>query len=79
MRTKGKKMHWTPDRIRNLREAYGELQTQFIIRLGVSVTTLSMWEQGHGRPNGSAQILLGRLKEDIEAGKKRPIPELQPA
>ena len=62
---------WTPEKIKKLRQAYGEKQEDFCERLGVSLPALRHWEQGLGEPNGSAQILLGRLEEDLEEARKQ--------
>jgi transcriptional regulator with XRE-family HTH domain len=56
---------WTAERIKALRERYGEKQEEFCHRLGVGVGTLRHWEQGRGTPSGPAAILLGRIEEDI--------------
>lgn len=64
-------MRWTPDKIKNLRKRYDERQEDFCLRLGVSVPALRHWEQGLGEPNGSAQILMDRLEEDLIEGKIR--------
>ncbi|GIW81522.1 MAG: hypothetical protein KatS3mg105_3329 [Gemmatales bacterium] len=68
MRTQTK---WTPDRIRSLRESYNESQAVFCTRLGVGVDTLRIWEQGRGTPNGSAQILLDRLEQDLSEAREQ--------
>jgi DNA-binding XRE family transcriptional regulator len=69
-----KKMsRWTPDKIKELRAAYGRTQADFSHELlGVTVTTLANWEQGRGKPTGSAEKLLDRLEKDWQQGK---IPE----
>jgi DNA-binding transcriptional regulator YiaG len=66
---KGRKKMWTPDKIRELREAFGERQVDFCRRVGVSLPALQCWEQGKGEPGGSAQILLDRLEEDLRDGR----------
>lgn len=66
-----KPMRWTPEKIRDLRRRYGETQDDFRLRLGVTVTSLAGWEQGRGRPTGSAQLLLDRLEEDLARSTKR--------
>jgi DNA-binding transcriptional regulator YiaG len=60
---------WTPKKIRDLRNAYDESQTEFSRRMGVTVTTIANWEQGNGQPTGSAQKLLDRLEEDLAGAK----------
>jgi DNA-binding transcriptional regulator YiaG len=52
-------------RIRSLREALKLSQEEFARELGVSFTTVSRWEHGHGKPSrlGKRQIeeIAGRL------------------
>lgn len=62
---------WTPEKIRALRKQYGESQEEFCHRCGVTVVTFRLWEQGRGQPSGSAQLLLGRLEEDVRKGEIR--------
>lgn len=62
---------WTADRIKALRQRYGEKQEEFCLRLGVGAGALRHWEQDRGEPNGSVQILLSRLEEDLKEGKIR--------
>ena len=65
-------MHcWTPEKIRELRNLYGETQVAFARRLGVTPTSLRYWEWDMQNPSGSARILLDRLREDVEEGKIR--------
>lgn len=64
------------ERVKTVRARYAESRATFALRLGVAPGTLRDWEQGRGKPNGSALLLLGRLEEDIAAGRPR---ELQPA
>lgn len=42
-------------RIRSLRETLGLTQEEFARELGVSFTTVSRWENGHGKPSRLAQ------------------------
>lgn len=56
---------WTAEKIRELRERYGETQDQFRQRIGVALGTLRFWEQGQGKPLGPAAKLLSRLEEDL--------------
>jgi len=71
MVTKTRAKTWTSDRIKWLRKQHNETQAEFCQRLGVAVHTLRFWEQGQGKPNGSAIVLLSRLEEDITIGKPR--------
>lgn len=64
-------MRWTPEKVRLLRKAYGESQDEFCHRCGVTPQGLRLWEQGRGRPSGSAQLLLDRLQEDLHASMVR--------
>jgi DNA-binding transcriptional regulator YiaG len=66
-----RKVKWSPQSIRDLRERYGESQPAFAPRLGITVEALRVWEQGKGIPGGSAQLLLDRLQEDAEQGRIR--------
>lgn len=62
---------WTPERIRDLRQNYGEKQIDFCRRLGVSLGALRNYEQGISRPIGPAELLLSRLEEDLKEGRIR--------
>lgn len=62
---KGKPKKWTARRIKELRMLYGERQEQFCIRVGLTLSALRWWEQGKGKPSGSARLLLDRLEEDL--------------
>jgi DNA-binding transcriptional regulator YiaG len=68
---KGQAVKWTPEKILDLRERYGETQKVFCHRVGVDYTTIRWWEQGRGKPLGSAELLLDRLEEDLINGKIR--------
>ena len=52
-----------PDRIRSLREALRMTQEEFARELGVSFTTVSRWENGHGKPSRLAQKQLQDLAD----------------
>ena len=64
-RRKSKTMesNWTPQRIKELRAAYGESQYVFCHRLGVTPGALQYWEQGKGEPSRPVQIILEWLEE----------------
>lgn len=66
---------WSPKKIRGLRAEYGEDRRTFGRRMGVSEFTIRCWELGSGVPIGPARLLMSRLEEDLQQGKKR---ELQP-
>ncbi len=44
--------------VKKIREKYNLSQSQFAKMLGVSVRTLTNWEQGHRSPTGAARVLL---------------------
>lgn len=54
---------WPPERIRELRQAYGESQPEFAARLRVFYRTLAQWEQGRAEPGEMAQFFLDCLYE----------------
>ena len=60
---------WTPQRIKKLRDAFGQTQEQFSARLGMTKFGLRMWEQGQSVPSEMAQILLDRIEEDLAKGR----------
>lgn len=70
-------MHWTPAKIKELRQRYGESQGTFCQRLGITVDAYRLWEQGRGLPSGTAQMLLWRLEEDVTEGKIRPLADVE--
>jgi DNA-binding transcriptional regulator YiaG len=53
-----------PKRLRKLRDALGESQTEFAKRLGVTQATVSRWEDGELLIQGPARILIERLMAD---------------
>ncbi len=57
---------WTPERIKSLRERYGEHQKAFAERFGASVQAIQSWEQGKRAPGGSAKIILAMLEEKLD-------------
>lgn len=70
MSTKGKtKMNWPPEKIKQLRKAYRQTQEEFAELLGVGLGTLRFWEQGQGKPTGSALRLLDRIEADLREGR----------
>lgn len=66
---------WSADDIKTLRQRYDETPSVFCGRIGVKPDALRIWEQGRGAPNGSAELLLDRLLEDVDAGEIRPHPD----
>lgn len=57
---------WTSERIKNLRQRYGERQEDFCKRFRISLGALRIWEQGQGEPSGPATIILDQLEADLE-------------
>jgi putative transcriptional regulator len=53
--------------IKRIREGYKLTQTQFAAMLGISVRTLSNWEQGRRVPEGPAMVLLRVADKHPEA------------
>ncbi len=66
---RGKKMIWTAERIKALRDEFGESREQFAERLSASKFTLRNWEQGQFEPSGRVQMLLDRLQDDLREGR----------
>ena len=60
------KRKWTSERVKALRERYGESQAKFAERLRVSIDTIQYWEQGRGPVSGLGEFALDRLEEDID-------------
>ena len=58
-------IEWTAKQIKALRAAHKKTQEQFCKDVGVVVGTLRYWEQGFGKPGGSASLLLDRLAADV--------------
>lgn len=67
---------WDEARIKQLRKSYGETQSVFAGRLGISAWTLRAWEQANkpDAPSAMAEILLDRLQGDLLDGRVRPLP-----
>ncbi len=53
---------FSPTRIHKLREALELTQEAFARELGVSFTTVSRWENGHGTPSPLAKRRLEELR-----------------
>ena len=70
--------YWTHDKIRDLRDRYGESQPRFARRLRISTEALRVWEQNRGAPSGPVEALLDRFQEDLEQGSIRPHPDDAP-
>lgn len=54
-------MEWTPEKILELRTAYGQTQEQFARRLRVHAQSVRRWEQGLATPPGPVTALLDVL------------------
>lgn len=59
--------HLDPLDIKSIRERYNLTQAQFAAMLGISVRTLSNWEQGRRVPEGPAMVLLRVADKHPEA------------
>ena len=55
--------HFSPDDIRELREAFGLSQAVFATLLNVSLSTMQKWEQGQKDPGAPAHKLLNIVKQ----------------
>jgi len=51
---------WNPKDIKRLRETLDLTQRRFAYKVGVSLTTISRWEQGHCKP---CTLARARLRE----------------
>lgn len=61
-----RRVRWTPERIKALRNAWGETQAQFAERLNVSKSAIRFWEQGQGKPSKLAEFVLDRVEADLK-------------
>ena len=62
-----------PEALRGVREELGLTQEQWAARLGVSVRTVSRWEQGEAEPRGAAlRAALAHEARSTEAGQELP-------
>ncbi len=59
--------HLDPVDIKSIRDRYNLTQAQFAAMLGISVRTLSNWEQGRRVPEGPAMVLLRVADKHPEA------------
>lgn len=65
----GKKMKWTSDKIKALREVVGESREDFAVRIAVSKFSLRNWEQGQFEPSIRVQKILDRVEQDLIEGR----------
>lgn len=56
---------WTPERIKALRQRYGETQQEFALRFRVSLGAVRIWEQGQKQPSGPITVILDLLEEQL--------------
>ena len=49
--------------MKKIREALGFTQVEFAHELGISVTTISRWEQGRNKPGRVAAKLLEQMEQ----------------
>lgn len=68
MKTRGKHMRWTAEKIKSLRHRLGESQDEFATRFRVSVDALQHWEQSRGKPLGPVEVILDRIEQDLREG-----------
>ena len=57
---------WTKERIRDLRERYGETQAEFARRLGLTSHAVGFYEQGRGHPPGPVVKLQEILEREAQ-------------
>jgi len=50
--------HFKPAHVKDIRAQLGQSQEEFALMIGVSVSTLRIWEQGRRTPDGPALALL---------------------
>lgn len=58
VREPGRKFEFSPLDIKEIRRKLDKSQREFALMIGVSVSTLQNWEQGHRKPEGPARALL---------------------
>jgi len=56
--------------VRRLRERMALTQEQFAREVGVTFSTVNLWENGHRRPQPYLLKRLLEMKEDLDGGKK---------
>jgi DNA-binding transcriptional regulator YiaG len=54
-----------PKALRKARDALGETQGQFAVRLGINQATLSRWERDGLPKGGTAAFLVQRVLDDL--------------
>lgn len=58
--------NWNGSKLKTLRKRFGEPQSVFCRRLGVTLNALSKWEQGGRSLGGAESKLLDRIEEDLD-------------
>ena len=51
--------------IRQLRKAYGLTRKDLGSLMGVTITTIYLWEMGQRKPSRTAEILLSRIEQEL--------------
>lgn len=69
-RVKPNMYDWTPEKIKELREAYGESQPVFALRFRQGVDSLRKWEQGKATPTGAVTVVLDHLAASVPTNGK---------
>ena len=62
-----REFNFEPIDVQSIRKQYGLSQDKFAKLLGISVATLSNWEQGRRKPEGPARVLLQVAAKHPEA------------
>ncbi len=62
---------YEPRAVKKVRKSLGASQSVFALFLGVSVKTISAWEQGVNPPNRMARRFLDEIRQDSEHYRKR--------
>jgi DNA-binding transcriptional regulator YiaG len=60
---------WSPDMVRQLRKRYGLTRKQLGDLMGVTITTIYLWEMGQRNPSRTAEILLSRIEQELQEKK----------
>jgi len=61
---------WTPKDIEYFRKTYQLTRRALGELLGVTVNCIYQWERGLRKPNKTVEILLARIKEELESKAK---------
>ncbi|MCI0380482.1 MAG: helix-turn-helix domain-containing protein [Gemmataceae bacterium] len=62
---------YEPRAVKKVRQSLGASQSVFALFLGVSVKTISAWEQGVNPPNRMARRFMDEIRKDPEHYRKR--------